>query len=173
MTAKTTFMPAEGQAATALGGDGLAHASAQLISRVGRQLYAIPIEHVVEIMRVLPIEPMARTPDYVRGLCIIRGAPVPVVDVGLLVGKRQTEAGRLIAIKTADRTIALQVDAVLGIKILKPEIFSELPPLLGEIASETVAAIGTLDSATLLALRAARIVPDDVFEEIERAGVES
>lgn len=136
-----------------------------MLCQVGKQLHAIPIDCVIEIMRVLPIEPIAGAPPYISGVCIIRGEPLPVVDAGLLIGQQASAFGRLLTMKIGERTVALRVDAILGIRTLEAGIFDELPPMLSNI--ETVAAIGTVDAALLLALRAARLVPESVFVSIE------
>jgi hypothetical protein len=47
--------------------------SSWLLCRAGNLLCALPIEHVIEIMRPLPVEQIAGAPHYVRGLSIIRG----------------------------------------------------------------------------------------------------
>ena len=39
--------------------------------RAGTQLCAVPLDHVIEVMRTLPIKPVTTGPRYVRGLCII------------------------------------------------------------------------------------------------------
>jgi purine-binding chemotaxis protein CheW len=141
-----------------------------LLCRAGAHLCAMSIEHVIEIMRVLPIEAIAGAPSYVRGLCIIRGAPVPVVDIGLLLGGQATRAGRLVAIRAGNRTIALAVETVEGIRAIGPEAFNELPPLLRDAATATIAAIGTLDTDLLFFLHTARIVPDDLLVCLEADG---
>ena len=51
-----------------------------LVVMVGARACAIPLDHVAETMRPLPIEPVAGTPGFVRGVSVIRGAPTPVVD---------------------------------------------------------------------------------------------
>ena len=45
-------------------------------------LAALPLEHVVETMRPLPVEPLGDAPRFILGLSIVRGEPIPVVDVG-------------------------------------------------------------------------------------------
>jgi purine-binding chemotaxis protein CheW len=129
----------------------------------GPHLCAILIQHVIEIMRVLPIEAIAGAPTYVRGLSIIRGAPVPIVDIGLLLGGRATPAGRLVAIRAGSRTIGIAVEAVEGIRVIGPEAFNQMPPLLRDTATATIAAIGTLDAELAFFLQTARIVPDDLL----------
>jgi purine-binding chemotaxis protein CheW len=123
----------------------------------------MPLQHVVEIMRMLPIEQLSGAPHYVRGLCVIRGSPVPVVDTGLLIGEHATRPERLVAVRIGGRSVALAVEAVVSIRAIGVELSDQLPPLLRDAASETVAAIGTLDAELLFFLRTARIVPEDLL----------
>jgi purine-binding chemotaxis protein CheW len=145
-------------------------ADLRLLCRSGKHLYAIPLESVVEVMRILPIERLAGAPPYVRGLSIIRGAPVPVVDIGLLIGNQATQSGRLVTLRAADRIVAIQVETVLGSRAFAGDTFRQLPPLLRDVATETVTAIGSLDAELLLALHSARLVSNSVFAEIDHGG---
>jgi purine-binding chemotaxis protein CheW len=142
-----------------------------LICRAGTQLCALPIEHVIEIMRGLPVEPVAGAPSYVRGLSVIRGAPAPVIDIGLLVGDLAIETARLVTIRLGTRIIALAVQSVLGISALEGEAFEQLPPLLRDAATEMVDAIGVRDDELLFLLRTARLVPEDVLAGLAAGGV--
>jgi purine-binding chemotaxis protein CheW len=155
-----------GATVIALGGNGSGRSS-WLLCRAGMHLCAMPIAHVIEIMRVLPIDAISGAPSYVRGLCIMRGAPVPVVDTGLLLGDEPAPSGRLVAIRAGSRTIALVVERVEGILGIGPEAFIALPPLLGDAATAAIAAIGTLDAQLLLFLRATRIVPDALLARLD------
>ena len=105
-------------------------------------------------------------------MCIIRGAPVPVVDTGLLVGDRPTALERLITVRIGDRTIALAAEAVLGIWTIGAERLDQLPPLLRDAATDTIASIGTLDAELLFFLRTARIVPEDLFDRLAAEGAQ-
>jgi purine-binding chemotaxis protein CheW len=156
--------------ATASVGVGEARQASWLLCRAGAHLCAMPIEHVIEIMRVLPIEAISGAPPYVCGLCVIRGAPVPVVDAGLLLGNQPTRAKRLVAIRAGSRMIALAVETVEGIRAIGPDAVSQLPPLLRDAATATIAAIGTLDAELLFFLRTARIVPDDLPVRLDADG---
>ncbi len=55
-----------------------------LVVMVGARACAFPLHHVAETMRPLPIEPVAGTPSFVRGVSVIRGMPTPVVDLKAL-----------------------------------------------------------------------------------------
>ena len=149
------------------GGNGV---TSWLVCRAGPHLHAIPLEHVIESMRALPIETISGAPRYVRGLSIIRGSPVPVVDPGLLLCDQPTQAQRLVTIRSGRRTIALAAEAVLGIRSIAPETFNQLPPLLRDAAAQTIAAIGTLDAELLFFLNETRIVPEELLDRLDADG---
>lgn len=124
-------------------------------------------------MRALPIQPVYGGPRYVAGLCIIRGSPLPVVDVGLLIGERATAAQRLVTVRTGSRIVALAAEAVLGIWAFDGLRLDALPPLLRDAATDTIAAVGTLDAELLFLLRTASIVPEGFLEHLDAYGAVS
>ncbi len=144
-----------------------------LVFRAGAHVCAIALDQVIETMRPLPIEVVAGAPSCVRGLCKIRGAAVPVVDAGRLLGERAVVAERIITIKVGGRVIALLTEAIVGIRAIRPEAAAALPPLLGEAAHETIAAIGALDTELLLFLRSTRIVAEELLDRFNAPGASS
>jgi purine-binding chemotaxis protein CheW len=131
---------------------------------VGGRFSGLPLEHVVEVMRPLPLERVAETRGFVRGMSIIRGEPVAVVDARRLLGDGELElGGRLVALRVGARRVALHVDEVLGVRVIAQQVLSEVPPLLGD-ASAARTAIGALDGRLLELLDAARLLPAESFE---------
>jgi purine-binding chemotaxis protein CheW len=137
------------------------NAGLSLICRVQTRLCALPLEHVVELLRPLPVEPVAGAPPFVLGLAVIRGAPLPVVDSARLLGADDARAGRFVTVNAGNRRVALAVDGVLGVRAIALESLHALPPLLHEADSGVIAAIGLLDAELLLVLRSARLLPDE------------
>jgi purine-binding chemotaxis protein CheW len=142
-----------------------------LIVMAGARACAIPLDHVAETMRPLPIEPVAGTPGFVRGVSLIRGAPTPVVDLKALLGNVENSAtyGRFVTIKLGERQAAIGVDGVIGLANLDSAQLAELPPILEDVAAGLIEAIGTRDAQLLVVLRAARIVPDAVWTTLAAA----
>jgi purine-binding chemotaxis protein CheW len=142
-----------------------------LLCRVRSALAAVGLEHVVETMRPLPVEPLAGAPSFVTGLSIVRGAPTPVVDAGALLGfAAGAQPTRFVTLRAGARIVALAVDEVLDVRELAPESLGALPPLLGDASSDVVSAIGTLDTELLVVLRATRAVPESVWRSLEAGG---
>jgi purine-binding chemotaxis protein CheW len=138
-----------------------------LLCRAEARWCALPLRHVVETMRPLPLSPIPGAPPFVAGLAIIRGAAVPVVDLARLLGAVDTEPKRFVSMTTQNGHIALAVDQVEGVRSLPSELLHSLPPLLQCADSRVVHAVGTLDDELLLFLQIARVVPEDLW------GVES
>lgn len=139
-----------------------------LLCRVGDVLCALPLQHVQETMRPLPVERIAGVPPFVRGLAVIRGAPTPVIDAGALLGGGASLAPtRFVTVKTGRRLVALAVDAVLGIREIPAGSVDALPPLFQNAHLDVISAVGTLDSELVLVLRSARLVPEEVWSTIE------
>lgn len=142
-----------------------------LLCRVGTRLCSLPLEHVVETMRPLPVEPLHGTPSFVCGLAIIRGVPVPVVDAGRLLGTAAAQPARFVTLKISNRRVALAVDRVLCVSTLPAGSLAELPPLLRETDAEVVSEIGVLDAELLLVLRSARLVPENLWALLATDGL--
>ena len=138
-----------------------------LVCRVRGSFCALPLADVVETARLLPVEPLAAAPDFVRGLSIIRGAAVPVIDASVLITGQPSEARRLVVIAAGGRKIALAVDEIVGVRTIPPDRFGDLPPLLRNARRSVVETIGTLDAELFMLLNTARILPDEFFEAIE------
>jgi purine-binding chemotaxis protein CheW len=141
---------------------------ALLICRVGSRLCGIPLEHVLETMRPLPVEPLGHAPAFVDGLSLIRGRPTPVIDAPRLLGSatQQKARGRYVTLRLGKRCAALAVDAVLGVRQVDLAELDELPALLRE-RNELVAALGALDHELFLVLERARLVPEAVWAALD------
>lgn len=138
-----------------------------LICRSNPRLCALPLEHVVETMRALPIEPLPDMPPFLLGVTIIRGMVMPVVNVARLLGALDIPPARYVTVRLGKRQVALAFESVTGIRELAAESAKEIPPLLRELDASAVAAITTLDAELLLVLQDARLVPESVWDAID------
>ena len=129
-----------------------------LLCRVRSTLCALPIAQVIEIMRPLPVNPIAQAPECVLGMCVIRGEAVPVVDLAKLLLAEAGEPTRFVSVRAGQRRIALAVDGVPGTRELTAAQVAEVPPLLSR-ASEAVEAITTLDKTLLVLFESSRVLP--------------
>jgi len=123
-----------------------------LLCRAGSHLCALPLTQISEVMRLLPIEPLAEAPPFMRGIAVIRGVPVAVLDLGRLLGQARTAPTRLITARAGGRVLGIAVAEVIGVRRTDQLGSRTTVPLLREAAKEAVTAIGALDSEALLFL---------------------
>jgi purine-binding chemotaxis protein CheW len=142
-----------------------------VIVTTGTRAYAIPVEHVVETMRPLSIEPIGNMPNFVRGVSIIRGVPIPVVDLEALLenGTISTAYGRFVTVNVGERRVAIGVNGIIGVRRLDSAELEQLPPLLQHVDADLIDAIGTYDAQFLVMLRVARIIPDHLWTTLTTA----
>jgi len=142
-----------------------------LFCQVGLLVCALPLEHVSETMRPLPLEPLAGMAAFVAGVSIIRGSPVPVVDLARLLGTGTDQAPtRLVLVKVGERRVALSAGRVIGVRALDPSALGELPPVLGRASAEVISAVGALDARLLLVLETSRMLPDSSWASLDARG---
>jgi purine-binding chemotaxis protein CheW len=138
-----------------------------LLCQTGDRLLAIPLDCVIETMRPLALRAFPGVPPFVLGVSVIRGAVVPVIDVQAMLGMQGSTPARFVTIRMDDRTVALAVDRVLGVRTLDDATLGDVPPLIGALDQTALSAIGTLDSGLLVVLGDARLVPEAVWATLD------
>jgi purine-binding chemotaxis protein CheW len=143
-----------------------------LICRVQGRLCALPLHSVIETMRPLSMEVVAGAPHFVRGLAVIRGEPVPVVDAARLLGEEDASASseRWITLTVGSRRVALAVEGVLGVRRLAADARHALPPLLRDVSRDVVSELGMLDESLLLVLQDGHLLSDDAWASLAALG---
>ncbi|WP_437627069.1 chemotaxis protein CheW [Sorangium sp. So ce1151] len=135
-----------------------------LVVRVRSWLCALPLGAVTETMRALDVRSLPGAPPFVRGLAVIRGAHVPVIDLAALLGVADGQRGaRLVSVRAGERPLAIEVDEVLGIKSLDPAALERTPTLVSEALPACVDRLGRLDGQSLALLETARLLPEAVW----------
>lgn len=123
--------------------------------------------HVEETMRPLAVEAIVGAPSFVRGLAVVRGTPIPVVDAASLLSGHRSHATRFVTVKTGSRRIALAVDAVVGVVEIPLGSLDALPLLFQDANRDVISAIGTLDADLLLVLRSTHLIPEEFWAVLE------
>jgi purine-binding chemotaxis protein CheW len=83
--------------------------------RVDREVFALPVKQVQEILRVSALTRVPHAPFPVRGVTNLRGYVLPVVDLRVRLGMSPEEPGprhRVMVVHSRGRLIGLLVDAV-------------------------------------------------------------
>lgn len=130
-------MPAE----TALAAETLAELAC--LQAQGR-LYGVDVRHVREVVRGREVTPLPRAPALIEGVIDLRGAVLPVVDLGRALGGApavEGPAARIAVLDVGDLAFGLRVDAALEVIPVSPEDLRETPPLAARAGYDVVRAV--------------------------------
>lgn len=101
-----------------------------LTFKIAEEEFAIPIEHVIEIVGVQKITEVPDMPDFVKGVINLRGKVIPVMDVRLrfkVEARAYDDRTCVIVVSVGDITIGLVVDIVSEVVNIPEENISPPP----------------------------------------------
>lgn len=117
-----------------------------LTCRLGEETYAVDILQVQEIREVNDVTRVPQVAPFVRGVINLRGAIVPIVDLGLMFGFPEPAplAGASAIVLSVDgRLVGLVVASVSDVLALAEEEIAPTPELGTRAIAAAIAGIGT------------------------------
>jgi len=128
------------------------------------EIYALPIEQIIEISTAFPTTPVPRTSAFVIGIGNMRGSVMPVIDLARrlnLGAVERTRETRVLIVRHDDEPHGIVVDRVLEVISLAPEDTESTPGGIGSTRADFIRGLGRhrrrliiiLDLATVLAER--------------------
>ncbi|NJC39818.1 purine-binding chemotaxis protein CheW [Brevundimonas alba] len=145
-----------------------AAAARELIAfRIGRQEFCVDIMSVREIRGWTPATPLPRAPGYMKGVINLRGAVLPIVDLGARLGLSTSEPTARHVIMVAHiggRTVGLLVDAVSDIIQLTEDAVQPTPDVASDQVRTFVKGIFAVDGRMISLLELEWIVPESEAE---------
>jgi purine-binding chemotaxis protein CheW len=140
----------------------------ELISfQIREQAFCVDLMAIREIRSWTQATPLPQSPDYIRGVVNLRGAVLPIVDLGARLGLGSTEPTARHAIlvtEIAGRVVGLLVDGVSEILSLPAETLQPTPDVGSPITRESVLGLLTHDGRMLTLLSLDKVLPETVRE---------
>lgn len=142
-----------------------------LTFKLAHETFAVDVAKVREILDLITITKVPRTPDFMRGVINLRGSVVPVVDMKLKFGMEVTEKTVDTCIIVLEVTIEGETtivgalaDSVQEVLELEPSDI-EPPPRIGmKLNIDFISGMGRLGEEFVIILDTDRIFS---FEEVE------
>jgi purine-binding chemotaxis protein CheW len=105
------------------------------------EAYAVQVSRIQEIIRLQPITPIPRAPDYVVGMTNLRGQVIPVIDLvkRFALGEaQQTKATRIIVAELPNQMVGMMVDNVISVAQIPKSTIEPPPPVVLSVDSEFI-----------------------------------
>jgi purine-binding chemotaxis protein CheW len=129
---------------------------------VGRDRFALPIQHVIEFRTWIEPTAMPNAPLYMRGVINVRGEILPIYDLAARLGRALTAATPrhvvILARNLDGQTTGILVDSVSDILSVPPKDISALPRLEGGEATPFLSGVIAVESELLGIIDIDRVV---------------
>lgn len=115
--------------------------------------YAVDINDVREIVKMVDITEVPKTPDFMLGIISLRGVIIPLFDLRMRLGLEACSYNsktRIIIASANDRKMGMVVDAVTEVVALKKGILEPPPSLLTDIDTDLLKGVGRYDERLLI-----------------------
>ncbi len=132
------------------------------------ETYAIEIHQVREIIKLVDITPVPRTPAFIRGIINLRGKIVIVTDIKERFNLKKSRQGTHIVIVEADgNTFGIIVDDVSRVLRIMRDDIKETPSIITEkIHAKYAKGVVILDGKLVILLDPAALYSEDEFAEM-------
>ena len=143
---------------------------------LGGETYAMGILAIKEIIEYGNITEVPRMPDFIRGVINLRGAVVPVIDLGARFGKHATDITRrtcIVIIEVANgegsQDIGVMVDAVNEVLEISGSEIEPAPSFGANIRADFIDGMGKINGKFVIILNIHQVL--SVEEMATLAGV--
>jgi purine-binding chemotaxis protein CheW len=132
-----------------------------LLFSLGESHYGISITVVTEIITIPAIIRISDYPDYVKGICNLRGKIIPIIDLNkrlFLQDTVYTDRTCVIVADIEDMAVGLLVDSVSEVMRLTEDVISDVPELSRTEGSRFTGGIGKVGNKIILLLDCVKIL---------------
>jgi len=141
-----------------------------------KEEYGIGILKVKEIIGIMPITSVPRTPEFVRGVINLRGKVIPVIDLRLKFGMGEipyTDRTCIIVVEIdSDNNtvlIGIVVDAVSEVLNIKEEEVEETPAFGSELNTEYILGMAKMEGGVKILLDIDKVLSQKEVMQLEQA----
>ncbi|HBR06020.1 MAG TPA: chemotaxis protein CheW [Desulfovibrio sp.] len=145
---------------------------------LGREIFALDIGTVREVLELTTITRIPRTPPFMRGVINLRGHAVPVVDMRLKLGmsKGEDTVDTCIIIVEIDfegeqTVMGALVDSVREVFEMTPEAIEAAPKMGAAVNAEYIRGMGRQDNNFIIILDIGKIFSAEELAMVRGAGV--
>ena len=133
---------------------------------IAEQSFCIDIMAVREIRGWTSATPLPHAPATSRGVVNLRGAMLPIVDLGALLGLSATATTKqnvIIVVEANEQVVGLLVDGVSDILTLTNEMLQPAPPIAAGAGIANIAGLVEIEGRLLTLLQLDALVADLVM----------
>lgn len=140
---------------------------------LGSENYGIPLETVKEIIAMLPITEVPKTPSFIKGVINLRGKIIPIMDLRLKLSLPEKEYNERTCIIVVDinsskikKQMGIAVDVVAEVIDIKQESIQKVKKEDLQIDGEYITGMGKIKEKVIMLLDVEAILNKEELENI-------
>lgn len=143
---------------------------------LGGETFALGILGIKEIIEFGQITTVPMMPEFIRGVINLRGSVVPVVDLSVRFGRKNTEVGRRtcivileVATEHDHQDIGIMVDAVNEVLEIPPGNIEPPPTFGAKIRTDFIQGMGKVRGKFVIVLNVDQVLSLDDLDAMAQA----
>lgn len=144
---------------------------------LGGETFAIGILSIKEIIEYGQLTEVPRMPDFIRGVINLRGAVVPVIDLGARFGKQPASVSRRTCVVIIEvehegeqQVVGVMVDAVNEVLDISPEQIEPAPNFGANIRADFISGMGKVEGKFVIILNVNHVLSLDEMSTLAGMG---
>ena len=140
-----------------------------LIFALGKEMYGIEIQHIIEIIGIQTITTIPDMPEYIKGIINLRGKIIPLMDVRIRLNKEAKDYNDrtcVIVVDVNDESIGLIVDSVSEVLSIPEQDTVEPPVISNGNINRYIKKIGKVGTEVKLLLDCSKLFTEDILNDL-------
>lgn len=146
-------------------------ARSYVLFELGKAVFAVASAVVQELVMVEDITPVPNAPSYVKGVVLVRGRVVPVIDLrtrfGMVSAPRDRRA-RIIVLDVKGRVVGLLVDATREFLEVPADAVQPPPDTVSDVSARLLDGVVVLGDRLVLILNVEELLSASEAEALPR-----
>ena len=138
---------------------------------LGEEQYGIAIDRIKEIIAIMKVTNVPKTPEYMRGVINLRGSIIPIVDTRLRFGMetKEEDMHTAIVIVEVDKVnIGFIVDRVEEVASIDSSALSEPPRFGNSIDTDFICSMAQMEENVVMILDVLKLFEADELISLEQ-----
>ena len=143
-----------------------------VVFKLGEEELGVNIHQVREIVRLVPITPIPRAPEFIEGVVNLRGQVLAVMDLAKrldIPSKPRSEKTRIVVVELEDNAVGMIVDEVSEVLRIPTSKVEKTPQLIeSEISQRYITGVGKLKDRLLILINLVAILSVEELEHVRK-----
>jgi len=143
-----------------------------VIFKIGPEEFAVNIQQVREIVRLIPITPIPRSSEFIEGVVNLRGQVLIVMDLAKRLGlasTAHTEKTRIVVVEVDESSVGMIVDDVTEVlRLGTDKIVKTIDLAETDITKKYITGIGKLKDRLLILIDLSAVLSTEELEHAEK-----